>query len=85
MNDQRECLKLIQELIDKQSIILGPDIGLVQARKISGINIDTNGKVLSFSGDCKDILKKLIDGYVGLSGQIVKTTLSSDITKISED
>lgn len=80
--DQAEQYKaVISEIIAKQSVILGPDMAIARAKKVSGIEIGDKGEVLGISGDAADALKRLIDTYVELSGQIVKNALGPIFTK----
>ena len=80
--DQAEQYKAVMsEIIAKQSIILGPDMAVARAKKVSGIEIGDKGEVVSVSGDPADALKRLIDTYVELSGQIVKNALGPIFTK----
>ncbi|MEK7459806.1 MAG: hypothetical protein AAB636_01945 [Patescibacteria group bacterium] len=72
---------LLSEIIAKQSIILGPEISVLKARNVSGITVSDNGVVTEISGDYRQILEKLVDEYVALSGMIVKNALSSIFAK----
>lgn len=81
MNDNDKYLELASEIIQKQSVILGPDIAILKARSIKGISIDDNGKVTEISGNADEIIQELVDAFVALSGQIVKSALSSVFTK----
>ncbi|MEK7148291.1 MAG: hypothetical protein AAB770_00035 [Patescibacteria group bacterium] len=80
--DQAEQYKAVMsEIIAKQSIILGPDMAIARAKKVSGVEISEKGEVVSISGDTAEALKRLIDTYVELSGQIVKNALGPIFTK----
>ena len=81
MNELDKYKALLSDIIAKQIAILGPDIALLKARAISGIEVSDEGTVMSISGDPKKVLEKLVDEYVQLSGQIVKSTLSSVFDK----
>lgn len=81
---KKQYKDLITEVIAKQSIILGPDIAILKAKNIKEIKVTDDGKVLEISGDPGVALKKLIDQYVELSGQIVKTALNSIFIKYPE-
>jgi len=71
----------LSEIVAKQSIILGPDIAILKAKSVAGIEVDSSGKVISISGDPQQAVQELIDAYVELSGQIVKSALGSVFTK----
>ena len=80
--DQAEQYKAVMsEIIAKQSIILGPDMAIARAKKVSGVELGDKGEVIGVSGDPADALKRLIDTYVELSGQIVKNALGPIFTK----
>lgn len=80
--DQAEQYKAVMsEIIVKQSIILGPDMAIARAKKVADIEVGDKGEVTSVKGDPADALKRLIDTYVELSGQIVKNALGPIFTK----
>ena len=81
MENQNQYEELITEVIEKQSIILGPDIAILKARNVSELVIDDQGKVTEIKGDKKAALQKIINVYVELSGMIVKNALSSIFEK----
>ena len=81
MEEKNQYISLISEIIDKQAVILGPDIAILKARNVLGLSIDGNGKVIDIKGNPSDVVEQLIDEYVQLSGQIVKSALSSIFTK----
>lgn len=79
--DKEQYLTLLSEIIKKQAVILGPEIAILKARGVSELVVDDNGKVTDINGDYDAATRKLVDEYVALSGQIVKTALSSVFTK----
>ncbi|MBI5139102.1 hypothetical protein HZA26_00615 [Candidatus Nomurabacteria bacterium] len=81
-NDKYKAL--LSEIIAKQSVILGPEISVLKARNVPGITVSANGVVTDISGDYRQILEKLVDEYVALSGMIVKNALSSVFAKYPE-
>ena len=81
-NDKYKAM--LSEIIAKQSIILGPEISVLKARNVPGITVSDNGVVTAISGDYRQILEKLVDEYVALSGMIVKNALSSVFAKYPE-
>ncbi len=72
---------IISEVIKKQIAILGPIIAVAKARKIAGLKINDDGEIAEIQGDPKDILEKLINEYVDLSGLIVKRAMESLLHK----
>ena len=81
MVDSKQYINLINDIITKQTLILGPDIVLMKAKNIPELKLDTAGKVLNIDGDPQVVLQKLIDEYIGLSGQIVKNILTPVFAK----
>ena len=81
MDDKEKYLSLINEVVQKQSVILGPEIALLKARNIKALTITPDGKVTDISGDAHAALQQLVDEYVKLAGQIVKNALSSVFEK----
>lgn len=79
--DKEQYLELLTEIIKKQAVILGPEIAILKARNVSELVVDKDGKVTDVVGDPDAATKKLVDEYVALSGQIVKTALNSVFTK----
>lgn len=84
MEEKEKYIALINEVIQKQSIILGPEIAVLKAKNISAFSISDDGKVTDISGDPHAALQKLIDEYVSLAGQIVKNALGSIFEKYSD-
>ena len=72
---------LLSEIIAKQSVILGPDIAILKARNVGGLTVSDDGKVTDVKGDPDKLVKQLVDEYVNLSGQIVKSALDSVFAK----
>ena len=81
MEEKNQYISLISEIIAKQGVILGPDIAILKARNVLGLTINESGKVIDIKGNPSDVVEQLIDEYVQLSGQIVKSALSSIFTK----
>ena len=75
MADPNDYKNLINDIIAKQTLILGPDIVLLKARNVSGLVLSSDGKVETIDGDPQKVLHNLIDQYIALSGQIVKNIL----------
>jgi hypothetical protein len=73
--------RLMTEVIEKQSVILGPQIAIMKARSVEGVSVSDSGEVTEIGGEPRKALESLIDRYVELSGQIVKATLGSIFMK----
>lgn len=76
-----EFKQIITEIIKKQSVILGPQIAILKARNIQGLKISDDGTVSDVDGNGQEILQRLIEEYVALSGEIVKNTVNSVFAK----
>ena len=83
MNQIEQYKLVMSEIIAKQIIILGPDIAVLRARKVPEVLLsnDWTGTVLDVKGDPDEVLNKLIDTYVELSGEIVTNALGTIFTK----
>ncbi|MBX4191613.1 MAG: hypothetical protein KW804_02325 [Candidatus Doudnabacteria bacterium] len=84
MAQTEDYKKLINDIIEKQAVILGPDIVILKAKSVHGLTLTADGKVESISGDPHTVLQSLIDEYISLSGQIVKNILSPVLAKYPE-
>lgn len=73
--------QLLTEIIQKQIIILGPQIALMKARNVEGLEVLDDGTVSEIRGDPNMITQKLIDQYISLSGMIVKKTMEPLLAK----
>lgn len=83
--EQTEQYKAVMaEIIAKQSVILGPEMAIMRAKKVAEIEVGEHGEIVSVAGDPAEALKRLIDTYVELSGQIVKNALGPIFTKYPE-
>ena len=67
--------KLLTEVIQKQMVILGPNITLSKARNVKGLTVADDGTVVNIEGQPQELIQGLIDQFVQLSGLIVKKTM----------
>ena len=81
MPDHEEYKKMLSDLIQKQMIVLGPNIALDKARKVPGLKINDDGTVMDISGDAQMVLKGVANEYMELSGKIAQMTLNSLVEK----
>ena len=81
MPDKEEYGKMLTDLIQKQMVVLGPNIALDKARKVQGLKVGDDGTVLEVSGDLQMVLKGVANEYMQLSGQIAQMTLNSLLEK----
>ena len=81
MAEQPEYQKMLTDLIQKQMVVLGPNIALDKARKVPGLKIADDGEVLEISGDQQMVVKGVANEYMALSGQIAQMTLNSLLEK----
>lgn len=75
MANEGDYKNLINDIIAKQILILGPSIVLVKARNVAGLVLNAQGTVEKITGDPQTVLQNLINEYIALSGQIVKNIL----------
>ena len=73
--EKEEYKKLITEFIQKQMVVLGPNIALDKAKKVPGLSVSESGSVLELSGDPKMVLRAVTNEYVELSGSVAKQSL----------
>lgn len=81
MDHSTQYQQILTDLIKKQMVILGPNVALGQARKVTGLTVGDDGTVTALSGDPQQILSEVAKQYIALSGQIAQMTLDSIITK----
>ncbi len=61
-------LKIPIRIIKEQEIVIGP-LAWYEAGKVSGLNIDPSHSSVSFSGDGKDIVNRLVAQYERIFGK----------------
>ncbi len=81
MANDTDYKNLINDIIAKQTLILGPDIVLLKAKNVPGLTLTADGKVASLDGVPQEVLQKLVNEYIALSGQIVKNILTPVLAK----
>jgi hypothetical protein len=84
MAENENYENVINEIIAKQTVILGSDIVLLKAKNVSGLHLSADGKVERIDGQPQEVLQNLINEYVNLSGQIVKNILNPVLAKYPE-
>ena len=84
MVDIEQYRALMTEVVQKQIVILGPNISVLKARNVKELKVQDDGVVTEVSGDPQVAFQKLIDEYVALSGLIVKNILGSIMSKYPE-
>ena len=81
MPSKEEYKKIFGEIIQKQAVILGPQIAVLKARNVPGLSVSDSGQVTDIAGNEQMMLHRLIDEYVALSGEIVKNAVNSVFDK----
>jgi len=81
MSEHEEYKQMLTDLIQKQMVVLGPNIALDKARKVPGLTITDDGSVMEIDGDPQLVLKGVANEYMQLSGQIAQMTLNSLVEK----
>lgn len=81
MDNIDQYKSLLSEVIAKEAVILGPDIAILKARNVSELVISDKGEVTDVRGNPDEVVQKLIEEYVNLSGLIVKNVTKSIFEK----
>lgn len=75
-------------IIKEQELIIGP-VAWEEAQKVPGLKIDAKKSSVSFSGDAKEGLNKLVAQYTRLFGrastEICKDAVQDLIVELSKD
>lgn len=79
--NSEEYKKMLTDLIQKQMVVLGPNIALDKAKKVPGVTLNDDGSVRAISGDPQLVLKGVANEYMNLSGQIAQMTLNTLLEK----
>jgi hypothetical protein len=68
--DKKQYLNLISEIINKESVILGPEIAILKAKRVSSLIFDANGNLVDVSGYGADAIQELVAQYIKISGAV---------------
>lgn len=60
--------EMAEAIIKKQILVLGQQIAIERAKKVSGIAMDESGNIQSIGGNGLDVVEKLIETYQELLG-----------------
>ncbi len=76
------------KIIREQELIMGP-LAWYEAEKVSGLNIDQAHTSVSFTGDAKDIINRLVNQYERIFGkasrEVCKQAVKDLITNIPKE
>ena len=61
-----EYKQMLTEIIEKQIVILGPQIAILKARNVPGLKVSDDGAVTDITESEQVGLQKLIEEYVAL-------------------
>ena len=67
--------KLLSDALQKQILILGPQITLLKAHNVSGLSMTNDGMVTAISGDPQKVVTQFLEEFRGLSAPLVKKTM----------
>ena len=81
MGNLEDYKSLLSDLVKKQMVMLGPNVAVSKARKVSVLTISEDGEVTAIAGDAQTALNQLVNEFMTLSGQIAQTTLQSLLEK----
>lgn len=76
-----EYKNMLSDLIKKQMVMLGPNVALGIARKVSGLTVGEDGTVTDVTGDPQLVMEGVAKQYMNLSGQIAQMTLTTILEK----
>ena len=76
--------KLLTDVIQKQIAILGPEITLSKARKVTGLIVSDDGTVTNVLGFPQETTQNLIEQFFQLSGLIVKRAMEPILTNFPQ-
>lgn len=68
--------KILTEIIQQQMLVLGDGVAVERARKVPGIKIDEQGRVIELIADPELVVRAVIDEYLTLAGQIAQITIA---------
>lgn len=74
--------KLLTETLQKQMLVLGPQLTLIKARNVEGLTVDNDGRVTGISGDPKAVSIKVLEQFRELSPLLVKKTMQPLLSAI---
>lgn len=81
-------LQIPLRIIKEQELVIGP-LAWDEARKVSGLTVDQEHSLVSFSGDGKDIINRLVAQYERLFGKashaVCRDAVQDLITKMSPE
>jgi len=80
-SDPEQYHQLLTELIQTQMVILGPSTGLDVPQHVSGLEIDSSGKVEKLLANPQLILNELSGLYTEISPHTTKKTLQTLLTQ----
>lgn len=63
-----ELTKIPIRIIKEQELVIGP-LAWAEARKVEGLSVDEKKTEVSFTGDAKDIINRLVARYERLFGK----------------
>lgn len=77
MNDSAiDYSKVLTELIQKQMVLIGPDITFGIVKKVGGLHVDQNGVVMRIdNADTRSLLTSLLNEFFSLSELIAKKSV----------
>lgn len=81
MDTKQTYLNILSDLIKKQMVMLGPNVALGQARRVTELSVSDDGTVTEISGEPQKALQAVAKQYMALSGAIAQMTLESVIAK----
>ena len=81
VKDKEEYQQLLSDLIQKEMIMLGPNLVLSKSRQVPGLKVNDEGNVVNISGDPHEVLERLANVFWDLSGHTAQVALTSLLEK----
>jgi len=81
MNPSVQLTQIPIRIIKEQELVIGP-LAWDEAGKVSGLNIDQSHESISFSGDEKDVINRLVAQYERIFGKASHETCREAVADI---
>ncbi|MFH1968158.1 MAG: hypothetical protein ABIJ84_02130 [bacterium] len=79
--NKKQYLSLSSEIIARVALILGPDIAILKARSVKGLQVRRDGVVSDINGDIFSVFQNLVRVYAELFGQATKIAMEPIFAK----
>jgi len=77
MQDSSNTKEILTALIQKQMLILGPNVALGRARRVKDLTVSDDGAVTEIKGDANIASEALVNEFIALTGDVTKTLFAA--------